>query len=176
MSETLNHHHHHQQQHVRYHTHLHITSTHDNVTPSTRKRVLSTITDMQPKPSRSASSSTGTLTHSGHPTHSSSMRPPREESRSFWNVVVDPTDETSSRNRQSANSHATDSLKSHLPIATDAPRASSTPVPIAPSGPVQTPRDESDGYRFKCPEEGCEQKYRHRSSRSRHRRNVHRPN
>jgi len=46
-------------------------------------------------------------------------------------------------------------------------------VPIAPRGPLIDKTEEDDGCRFQCQVDGCEQRFRHRSSRSRHKKNSH---
>lgn len=56
------------------------------------------------------------------------------------------------------------------------PSSSSRAVPIAPRGPVTDPDEDDDGCRFKCQVEGCNQRFKHRSSRSRHKKNCHPPN
>lgn len=127
--------------------------------------------------------------HSSHRPDSSSHRPQGSSSqhsassRSYWNTVMHPSNPPPQRDRTNpaASSHAypvppisdhssSQSQGGSSQTSRSTPRPA--PITIAPRGPIQ-PRDDDDGYRFECQEEGCHQKFRHRSSRSRHRRQCH---
>lgn len=106
-----------------------------------------------------------------------------EKSREFWRVVIDQNKEEhpSSANMDNRVGLRKEYDSFHRDGGSSKDKAvhrrSDKPITIAPRGPV-TARDESDGYWFKCQEEGCNQWYRHRSSRSRHKktcphRNLH---
>lgn len=115
------------------------------------------------------------------PAGKSSDRNNPQAARSWWNVVVGPADPDSGQDRQTLLDPASSALDTSTgddlntqsrPLSRDGSH-SPRPIPIAPNGPVHAPREDSDGYRFKCSAEGCDQKYRHRSSRSRHKRKCH---
>lgn len=104
--------------------------------------------------------------------------------RTHWETVLDPSSppyHRSDRSTPFSTSHS-----SHPPLSSSqsgpshrgghssqSSRSSSRAVPIAPNGPLVNPLEEDDGCRFECQEEGCQQKFRHRSSRSRHKRLSH---
>lgn len=107
--------------------------------------------------------------------HSSSSSNANSQRQNHWDIVLNRDDpshrhgdsSSSSRNRTSSTYPSSSSSSRRTT------RSVQQAVPIAPRGPVATPRDENDGYRFQCLEEGCTQRFRHRSSRSRHKRNTH---
>lgn len=145
--------------------------------------------DAEPK-KRSASSSNkqehSHLASSSLSSHPNKLSDPGTQRKHHWQTVLQPSPPTStspthslsnSRNippnpkqsltapsAQNMTSDSSSNGRRHQPSS----RTPLQPVPIAPKGPLLKRREDNDGYRFECPEEGCRQKFRHRSSRSRH--------
>lgn len=105
----------------------------------------------------------------------------RTTDRSFWNVVLS----------ESKLHNKNDELKTVLNAANVLIKASAgndmgfevmnkrtnyKAVLTRPSQGTECSRKPDCEYRFKCKEEGCTHKYKHRSSRSRHARHAHKSN
>lgn len=136
----------------------------------------------QTAPHRAGSSSSGPSSRQsavhGSPSHEYDQR------KAHWDTVLDrssPPYHRSDRSTPLTSQHphnlspnSSQNSSSHRGgHSSQSSRSSTRAVPIAPSGPLVNPLEEDDGCRFECPEEGCQQKFRHRSSRSRHKRLSH---
>lgn len=155
---------------------------------STSKKQKKAVKDSEGK-KRSSSSSTH---YSDFP--SSSMRSSQQPGYSalargvddgiqrerHWKTVLDKTpSERVERNAPSASSkqgidamlgsRSTDRPRKDYSSHQVPPRA----VPIAPRGPLIDPAQDDDGCRFQCQEAGCQLRFKHRSSRSRHKKKSH---
>lgn len=105
--------------------------------------------------------------------------------RDYWNVVIGGPQEqgnSQSNRRTSSSQHDNNSVanesagercSSAARLTAENTSRSGRTVPILPNGPLQSPNEENDGYRFICQVDGCPNRYKHRSSRSRHKRQCH---
>lgn len=105
----------------------------------------------------------------------------QRQTQGYWDTVL--TSPPSQRGERSAppagqtspnsNENSSRARRGQGSRTGSADRTPPRAVLIAPRGPVVEPEEEEDGCRFECPVEDCHQKFRHRSSRSRHKKKVH---